>query len=104
MIRTICLGLAVAFAVSIVVELIVPMGVGDYMPWWHHTTAFFAVFGLVICVAMLVITKALGKAGLQQPEPPPEAEARAPWDPAEAADETAAETTPGTTETREGAP
>lgn len=69
MIRKICWGLVAAIALMIVLELVLPMGLSDTKPWWHHTTGFFAVFGVVACVALVYVAKFLGKLGLQQPEP-----------------------------------
>ncbi|MFQ5898353.1 MAG: hypothetical protein ACE5JN_08915 [Candidatus Methylomirabilia bacterium] len=38
------------------------------LPWWHRTPAFHAVYGVVGCVLIVVVSKALGKFWLQRPE------------------------------------
>jgi hypothetical protein len=36
--------------------------------WWHRVPAFDLVYGLLGCLAIIVLSKALGKAWLQRPE------------------------------------
>jgi hypothetical protein len=36
--------------------------------WWHRLPAFDLLFGFLGCVAIVVVSKALGKAGLRRPE------------------------------------
>ncbi len=36
--------------------------------WWHHWPGFDLVYGFVGCVAIVIGSKALGKAWLQRPE------------------------------------
>ena len=36
--------------------------------WWHHLTGFDLVYGYLGCVAIVIVSKALGKAGLQRRE------------------------------------
>lgn len=36
--------------------------------WWQGIPAFDLFYGFVGCVAIVVLSKALGKAGLQRPE------------------------------------
>jgi hypothetical protein len=36
--------------------------------WWHHAPGFDLVFGFVGCAVIVLVSKALGKAGLQRPE------------------------------------
>ncbi|MGM0574886.1 MAG: hypothetical protein ACQEXJ_04025 [Myxococcota bacterium] len=83
MIRRIRIGLVVALGVLTVLEVVLPLGMSETKPWWHHTTGYFGVYGLLACAALVYVAKFAGKLGLQQPEPSPEAERRAPLDPAE---------------------
>lgn len=57
----------VAFALSVAVEWLLPAGEPS-LPWWHRTPAFHAAYGLVGCVLIVVVSKALGKYWLQRPE------------------------------------
>lgn len=57
----------VAFALSAAVELLLPAAEAS-LPWWHRTPAFHAAYGLVGCVLIIVVAKALGKYWLQRPE------------------------------------
>jgi len=36
--------------------------------WWHHTPGFDLIFGFAGCAVIVIVSKALGKAGLQRPE------------------------------------
>jgi len=56
-----------AFTLSVAGELMV-VSTGADLPWWHRTPAFHAVFGVVGCVLIVVVSKALGKFWLQRPE------------------------------------
>ena len=36
--------------------------------WWHHTPGFDLLYGFAGCAVIVIVSKALGKAGLQRPE------------------------------------
>ena len=36
--------------------------------WWHHLAGFDLVYGFLGCAAIVIVSKALGKAGLQRRE------------------------------------
>ena len=36
--------------------------------WWHYLAGFDYVYGCLGCVAIVIVSKALGKAGLQRRE------------------------------------
>ena len=57
------LGLAVLLACLVVVEVVLHAAHGVPSGTW-------AVFGALGCAALIVISKSLGKAGLQHPERP----------------------------------
>ena len=37
-------------------------------PWWHILPGFDLAFGLIGCVALVLVAKAIGQAWLQRPE------------------------------------
>lgn len=37
--------------------------------WWHHAPGFDLFYGFAGCALIVIVSKALGKAGLQRPEP-----------------------------------
>jgi hypothetical protein len=41
---------------------------GPGLPWWHSTPGFQAAYGVVGCIAIVIVAKGLGKAWLQRPE------------------------------------
>lgn len=55
------------FVLSVGVELLLP-ATDALVPWWHRAPAFHAVYGVVGCVLLVVVSKALGKFWLQRPE------------------------------------
>jgi hypothetical protein len=59
------LGLAVLLAFLVVVEVVLHASHGVPPGTW-------GVFGALGCAVLIVVSKALGKAGLQRPEPPDE--------------------------------
>lgn len=36
--------------------------------WWHHALGFDLLYGFAGCAVIVIVSKALGKAGLQQGE------------------------------------
>ncbi len=38
------------------------------LPWWHRTPGVQAVYGVIGCVAIVLVSKWLGRLGLQRPE------------------------------------
>jgi len=38
-------------------------------PWWHFLPGFDLAFGLIGCVVLVLVTKAIGQTWLQRPEP-----------------------------------
>jgi len=57
----------VGFALSVGGELLLA-ATDALLPWWHRAPAFHAVYGVVGCVLIVVVSKALGKVWLQRPE------------------------------------
>jgi hypothetical protein len=57
---------AVAFFVASDYLLYGGKGHGEF--WWSHLWGFFAVFGFLSCVAIILVSKALGHYWLQRPE------------------------------------
>jgi hypothetical protein len=57
----------VAFALSLAVEWLLPAA-DPSLAWWHRLPAFQGAYGLLGCLAIIVVSKALGKAWLQRPE------------------------------------
>ena len=39
-----------------------------YGPWWHILPGFDLAFGLIGCVALVLVAKTIGQAWLQRPE------------------------------------
>lgn len=58
---------AVATLVSVAAE-IVWHGASHAYFWWHRLPGFDAMFGLAGCVAIVILSKALGAWWLQRPE------------------------------------
>lgn len=58
--------LAAAFASAVAAErsLLAEGAHGD--AWWSHVPGFFALFGLVACLALIFVAKTLVKIGLQR--------------------------------------
>ena len=54
--------------VSVVVELLMPHDADYAAHWWSGIPAFYALFGFVGCVVIILFSKALGKWFLQQGE------------------------------------
>ena len=59
---------AVALILSVVADLILQMGDGHGDFPWSHILGFFALFGFISCVAIVVISKLLGHYWLQRKE------------------------------------
>lgn len=57
----------IAFAVSAAAELLIPAAEPSLL-WWHRVPGFQAVYGLLGCVLIVIVSKALGKFWLQRPE------------------------------------
>lgn len=57
--------LGLALLLSVAVEFVLPRGEAERL--WEHRT-FFAWYGFAACVAIILISKALGKYVLQKPE------------------------------------
>lgn len=55
------------FALSLAVGLLLP-AVEATLPWWHRLPVFHGAYGLVGCVLLVIVAKALGKFWLQRPE------------------------------------
>jgi hypothetical protein len=60
-------------AIAVVVALTVAGEVAFHdaahaLHWWHELPGFDLVYGLVGCLAIIVVSKALGKVWLQRPE------------------------------------
>lgn len=76
-------GLGAALLLAVLLQVLLPAGHGEHaLPWWHETTGFFGVYGVLVCVALVLVAKRLGRLGLQAPEPDPADEAAADLDPA----------------------
>jgi len=58
------IALGIALATSLAVDLVLPGK--DVKHVWEHET-FFAWFGLLGCIAIILVSKALGKRLLQRP-------------------------------------
>lgn len=56
-----------ALALSVVVEALWS-AVEAGLPWWHRLPVFHAAYGVVGCVGIVVVSKALGKFWLQRSE------------------------------------
>lgn len=63
----------IALALSVAAGFLLPAP-DPSLPWWHRLFGFHALYGLAGCAAIVVLSKALGKAGLQRPEDPEEPE------------------------------
>jgi hypothetical protein len=85
-VKRILWGLAAALLASVLLDLVLPGGEYEGLPWWHTTTGFWAIFGLAGCIALVAIAKTAGNLGLKGPEPDPDQEAAAPLDPADPPD------------------
>ncbi|MFQ5828466.1 MAG: hypothetical protein ACE5JD_04835 [Candidatus Methylomirabilia bacterium] len=59
----------IAFVLTAAAEVFLGAGEAS-LPWWHRTLAFHAAYGLIGCVLIVVVSKALGKFWLQRPEAP----------------------------------
>lgn len=55
-----------AMALLIAADLLVPSGYDRF--WWESVGGFGALYGLVSCVLIIVVSKALGHALLYRPE------------------------------------
>lgn len=55
-----------AMALLVVADLLVPSGYDRF--WWESVGGFGALYGLVSCVLIIVVSKALGYALLYRPE------------------------------------
>lgn len=62
------IGLGILTLVSVVAELTAPHDPGHAEHWWSSIPAFYAIYGFIGCVAIIVISKALGKLLLQKKE------------------------------------
>jgi hypothetical protein len=49
-------------------EFTSPVDTASAHPWWASVPAFFAVFGFVGCVVIILVAKGLGKFMLQRKE------------------------------------
>ena len=60
--------LAVALALALGLQFLLPLeeAHGDF--WWHRIDGFFALFGLLICLAMMGFAKLIGHYWLQRKE------------------------------------
>ncbi len=59
------IALAALVLLSVVAEVTI---VEDHGHWWNAIPAFYALFGLVGCIAIILISKWLGKVLLQRRE------------------------------------
>jgi len=57
----------VVVVVVVMAGLLLPQGHGE-TNWWDQVPAFYALFGFLSCVAIVLVSKALGKAWLQRKE------------------------------------
>jgi threonine/homoserine/homoserine lactone efflux protein len=60
--------LCVVVVLSVIAEFIVPHDPGHAEHWWSVIPAFYAFFGFVGCVVIILFSKALGKWFLQKRE------------------------------------
>lgn len=60
--------LAGTLILSVVADFVLLGGEGHGKFWWSHLYGFFAVFGFVICLAIVLISKMLGGYWLQRRE------------------------------------
>lgn len=67
MTRRMLIGITVATALTAVVEL-TPLIEAHGDRWWQHLPAFDLVYGFAGCVAIVLVSKALGAAWLQRDE------------------------------------
>jgi len=56
----------VALAISVWADLLVRRG--EYGEWWYPVPGFFALLGLLGCIAIVVVSKLLGHYWLQRGE------------------------------------
>lgn len=59
--------LAVITVISLVVELTMEHD-PSHSHWWNSIPGFYIIFGFIGCVAIIVISKALGKLFIQKKE------------------------------------
>ncbi len=59
---------AVAFVLSVSAEFLLPGSEGHNGFWWSHIWGFFALFGFVCCVVIVVTSKLVGHYWLQRRE------------------------------------
>jgi hypothetical protein len=62
------IGLGLLIAISVIGELMVPHDPKHTEHWWSVLPAFYAIYGFVGCVLIIVFSKILGKLFLQQKE------------------------------------
>lgn len=59
---------AAVLALSFLVDFLLPSGPGHVDFPWSHIVGFFALFGFIACVVIVVISKLLGHYWLQRKE------------------------------------
>lgn len=60
--------LGAALVISVAADFVLLRGEGHGEFWWSHLYGFFALFGFLACVGIIVISKILGGYWLQQKE------------------------------------
>jgi len=68
MLRSWKIALITGLIISVVAEFTLPMEHHGVQYWWMSVPAFFAAFGLVSCLLIIVTSKWLGRAWLQRSE------------------------------------
>ena len=51
---------------ALILEWVLPIHHSDR--WWYHVPGFYALFGFISCVVIIIASKALGKRFVQQKE------------------------------------
>ncbi len=57
---------ACALVLSILLEIVFRLGYGSF--WWSKVPGFYAMFGFICCIALILGSKWLGKLWLQKKE------------------------------------
>ena len=62
------LALTLVAIIAVIAGFILPTEEGEHEFWWSHLPVFFALLGFIGCVAMIYISRWLGRYWLQRKE------------------------------------